>query len=192
MSEKAQGKRKAAETDDEGAEDKEKTDGGRKRRWVMVRDPEETDWVKRIMEFMGRMEEWEKRREARESRQEDRAQRMMVMMDRMVNQMERLVVLTKEVLAELREDGEGELEDGKESWRMETEAEKQTERMTRMGRTRVWRTEGRSVGGVGKDFVNSFLFVTKDCFLAKNDKKDNERKERKSGKNNGMGDGLVK
>ena len=111
MSEKAKGKWKAAETDDEGAEDEGKTDGGWKRRWVTVRDPEETDWVKRMTEFMGRMEEWEKRREARESRQEDRAQRMMVMMDRMANQMERLVVLTKEVLAELREDGEEEPED---------------------------------------------------------------------------------
>ena len=103
MLEKAKGKRKATETDDEGAEDKEKTDGERKRRWVMVRDPEETDWVKGMTEFMGRMEEWEKRREARESRQEDRAQRMMVMVDRMANWMERLVVLT-----ELREDGEEE------------------------------------------------------------------------------------
>ena len=36
---------------------------------------------------------------------------MMVMVDRMTNRMERLVVLTKEVLAELREDGEGEPED---------------------------------------------------------------------------------
>ena len=111
MSEKAKGKRKVMETDDEGVEDEEKTDGGRKWRWVMVRDPEETDWVKGMMEFMGRMEEWEKRREARESRQEDRSQRMMVMVDRMTNWMERLVVLTKEVLAELREDGEGEPED---------------------------------------------------------------------------------
>ena len=80
--------------------------------WVTVRDPEETDWVWRMTEFMGRMEEWEKRREARESRQEDRAQRMMVMIAMMANRMERLVALTKEVLAELREDGEGELEDG--------------------------------------------------------------------------------
>ena len=112
MSEKAKGKRKVTETDDEGAENEEKTDGGRKQRRVTVRDPEEMDWVKRMTEFMGWMEEWEKRREARESRQEDRAQRMMVMMDRMANQMERLVVLTKEVLAELREDGEGEPEDG--------------------------------------------------------------------------------
>ena len=111
MSEKAKGKRKAAETDDERAEDEGKTDGERKRRWVTVRDPEETDWVRRAVEFMGRMEEWEKRREAREARQEDRSQRMMVMVDRMTNQMERLVVLTKEVLAELREDGEGEPED---------------------------------------------------------------------------------
>ena len=111
MSEKAKGKRKATETDDEGADDKEKTDGGRKRRRVTVRDQEETDWVQRVTEFMGRMEEWEKRREAREARQEDRTQRMMVMVDRMTNRMERLVVLTKEVLTELREDGEGELED---------------------------------------------------------------------------------
>ena len=43
MSEKVQGKRKAVETDDEGAEDKEKTDGERKRRRVTVKDPEETD-----------------------------------------------------------------------------------------------------------------------------------------------------
>ena len=78
----------------------------------MVRDPEETDWVQRATEFMGRMEEWEKRREAREARQEDRSQCMMVMVDRMTNRMERLVVLTKEVLTELREDGEGEPEDG--------------------------------------------------------------------------------
>ena len=44
MSEKAQGKRKVTETDDEGADDKEKAeaDGGRKRRRVTVRDPEET------------------------------------------------------------------------------------------------------------------------------------------------------
>ena len=33
------------------------------------------------------------------------------MVDRMTNQMERLVVLTKEVLTELREDGEEEPED---------------------------------------------------------------------------------
>ena len=94
MSEKAKGKRKVTEMDDEGAENEEKTDGGRKQRWVMVKDPEETDWVQRVMEFMGRMEEWEKRREAMESRQEDRAQWMMVMVDRMTNRMERLVVLT--------------------------------------------------------------------------------------------------
>ena len=100
------------EGDDEGAEHEEKTDGGRKRRWVTVKDPEETDWVQRVTEFMGRMEEWEKRREAMESRQEDRAQRMMVMVDWMANRMERLVVLTKEVLMELREDGEEELGDG--------------------------------------------------------------------------------
>ena len=112
MSEKAKGKRKVTETDDEGAENEEKTDGGRKWRWVTVKDPEETDWVQRVTEFMGRMEEWEKRREAREARQEDRTQRMMVMVDRMTNQMERLVVLTKEVLMELREDGEGEPENG--------------------------------------------------------------------------------
>ena len=112
LSEKAKGKRKAKEMDDEGAEDKEKADRGRKQRWVTVRDPEETDWVKRMMEFMGQMEEWEKRREAREARQEDRSQRMMVMVDRMTNQMERLVVLMKEVLTELREDGKGEPGDG--------------------------------------------------------------------------------
>ena len=105
MSEKAQGKRKAVETDDEGAEDKEKTDGGRKRRWVAVKDPEETDWVRKVTEFMGRMEEREKRKEAREARQEDWTQRMMVMVDQMTNRMERLVVLTKEVLAELGDDG---------------------------------------------------------------------------------------
>ena len=64
MSEKAKGKRKVTETDDEGAENEEKTDRGQKRRRVMVRDPEETDWVWRVTEFMGRMEEWEKRREA--------------------------------------------------------------------------------------------------------------------------------
>ena len=112
MSEKAKGKRKVTETDDEGAENEEKTDGGRKQRRATVKDPEETDWVQRVTEFMGRMEEWEKRREAREARQEDRTQRMMVMVDRMTNQMERLVVLTKEVLTELREDGEGEPENG--------------------------------------------------------------------------------
>ena len=112
MLEKAKGKRKVTETDDEGAEDKEKTDGEWKRRRVTVKDPEETDWVQRVTEFMGRMEEWEKRREAREARQEDRSQRMMVMVDRMTNRMERLVVLMKEVLMELREDGEGEPEDG--------------------------------------------------------------------------------
>ena len=112
MSEKAKEKRKATETDDEGAEHEEKTDGGRKRRRVTVKDPEETDWVKRVTEFMGWMEEQEKRREAREARQEDWTQRMMVMVDRMTNRMERLVVLTKEVLTELREDGEGEPEDG--------------------------------------------------------------------------------
>ena len=111
MSEKAQGKWKAVETDDEGAEDKEKTDGERKRRRVTVKDPEETDWVRKVMEFMGQVEEQEKRREAREARQEDRTQRMMVMVDWMTNRMERLVVLTKEVLAELREDGEEEPED---------------------------------------------------------------------------------
>ena len=112
MSEKAKGKRKVTEMDDEGAENKEKTDGGRKRRRVTVRDPEEMDWVRRVTEFIGRMEEWEKRREAREARQEDRSQRMMVMVDRMMNRMERLVVLTKEMLTELREDEEGEPEDG--------------------------------------------------------------------------------
>ena len=112
MSEKAQGKRKAVETDDEGAEDKEKTDGGRKRRRVTVKDPEETDWVRKVTEFMGQVEEREKRRETQEARQEDRTQWMMVMVDRMTNRMERLVVLTKEVLAELREDGKGEPEDG--------------------------------------------------------------------------------
>ena len=64
MSEKAKEKRKATETDDEGAENEEKTDGGRKRRRVTVNDPEETDWVRKVTEFMGRMEEWEKRREA--------------------------------------------------------------------------------------------------------------------------------
>ena len=48
MSEKAKGKRKVTETDDEGAEHEEKTDGGRKRRRVTVRDPEETDWVQRV------------------------------------------------------------------------------------------------------------------------------------------------
>ena len=106
MSEKAKGKRKVTETDDEGAENEEKADGGRKRRWVTVKDPEETDWVRRVTEFMGRMEEREKRREAREARQEDRTQRMMEMVDRMTNRMERLVVLTKEVLTELREDGD--------------------------------------------------------------------------------------
>ena len=111
MSEKAKGKRKVTETDDEGAENEEKTDGGRKRRRVTVKDLEETDWVRRMTEFMGRMEEWEKRREAREARQEDRTQWMMVMVDRVTNRMERLVVLTKEVLAELREDGEGKPED---------------------------------------------------------------------------------
>ena len=112
MSEKAKGKRKVTETDDEGAENEEKTDGERKRRRVTVKDPEETDWVKKVTGFMDRMAEWEKRREAREARQEDRSQRMMVMVDRMTNRMERLVVLTKEVLAELREDGEEEPEDG--------------------------------------------------------------------------------
>ena len=112
MSEKAKGKRKVMETDDEGAENEEKTDGGRKRRRVTVKDPEKMDWVQRVTEFMGRIEEWEKRREAREARQEDRSQWMMVMVDRMTNWMERLVVLTKEVLIELREDGEGEPEDG--------------------------------------------------------------------------------
>ena len=114
MSEKAKGKRKVTETDDEGAKHEEKTDGGRKRRRVTVKDPEGTDWVQRVMEFMDRMEEWEKRREAREARQEDRSQRMMVMVDRMTNRMERLVVLTKELLMELREEGEGEPEDGGE------------------------------------------------------------------------------
>ena len=48
MSEKARGKRKATEMDDEGAENEEKTDGGRKRRRVTVKDPEETDWVKKV------------------------------------------------------------------------------------------------------------------------------------------------
>ena len=61
MSEKAKGKRKATETDDEGAENEEKTDGGRKRRRVTVKDPEETDWVKKITGFMDRMAEWEER-----------------------------------------------------------------------------------------------------------------------------------
>ena len=112
LSEKARGKQKAVETDDEEAEDKERTDGGRKQRRVAVKDPEETDWVRKVTEFMGRMEEREKRREVREARQEDRTQRMMVMVDRMTNRMERLVVLTKEVLAKLREDGEEEPEDG--------------------------------------------------------------------------------
>ena len=112
MSEKAKGKWKLTETDDEGAEPEEKTDGERKRRRVMVKDPEETDWMRRATEFMGQMEEWEKRREAREARQEDQSQQMMVMVDRMTNRMERLVVLTKEVLMELREDGEGEPENG--------------------------------------------------------------------------------
>ena len=59
MSEKAKGKRKATETDDQGADDQEKTDRGRKQRRVTVRDPEETDWVQRVTEFMGWMEEWE-------------------------------------------------------------------------------------------------------------------------------------
>ena len=58
MSEKAKGKWKVTETDDEGAENEEKTDGGRKRRQVTVRDLEETDWVWRMTEFMGQMEEW--------------------------------------------------------------------------------------------------------------------------------------
>ena len=79
MWEKAKGKRKVTETDDEGAEDREKMDGERKWRRVTVRDLEEADWVKKVTEFMGRMEEWEKRREAREARQEDRSQWMMVM-----------------------------------------------------------------------------------------------------------------
>ena len=69
VSEKAKRKRKVTGMDDEGAENEEKTDGGRKRRPVTVRDPEETDWVTGMTEFMGRMEKWEKRREARESRQ---------------------------------------------------------------------------------------------------------------------------
>ena len=50
MSEKAKGKRKVTETDDEGAEHEEKTDGGRKRRRVTVKDPEETDWVRKVTE----------------------------------------------------------------------------------------------------------------------------------------------
>ena len=58
MSEKAKGKRKVTETDDEGAEDK---DEGRKRRRVTVRDPEETDGVKKVTGFMDRMAEWEER-----------------------------------------------------------------------------------------------------------------------------------
>ena len=52
-------------TDDEGAEHEEKTDGEQKRRRVTVKDPEETEWVRKVTEFMGRMEEWGKRREAR-------------------------------------------------------------------------------------------------------------------------------
>ena len=114
MSEKAKGKWKATETDDERAEAEEKTDGGRKRRRVTVKDPEEAGWVWKMTGFMDRMAEWEKWREAREARQEDRTQKMVVMMDRMVNRAERLVVLTKEVLAELKEDGEEEPEDGDE------------------------------------------------------------------------------
>ena len=54
MSEKAKGKGKVTKMDDEGAENEEKTDGGRKRKWVTVRDPEETGWVQRVTEFMGR------------------------------------------------------------------------------------------------------------------------------------------
>ena len=68
----------------------------------------------------------------------------------------------------------------KESGKTETEAEKWTERMMQMGRTKTWRIEGRSVGGVGKNFVNSFWFATKVSW--QNDKKDKERKERKSEK----------
>ena len=70
MSEKAKGKRKVTETDDEGAEDK---DEGRKRRWVTVRDPEETDWVKKVTGFMDRMAEWEERRELREATEQEGA-----------------------------------------------------------------------------------------------------------------------
>ena len=116
MSEKAKGKRKVTETDDEGAEDK---DEGRKRRWVTVRDPEETDWVKKVTGFMDRMAEWEERRELREARQEERNKKVLVLTDRMVNRlertvnrMERLVELAKEVVAELREDGREEPENG--------------------------------------------------------------------------------
>ena len=119
MSEKAKGKRKVTETDDEGAEDKEKTDEGRKRRRVTVRDPEETDWVKKVTGFMDRMAEWEERRELREARQEERNKKVLVLTDRMVNRlertvnrMERLVELAKEVVAELREDGREEPENG--------------------------------------------------------------------------------
>ena len=119
MSEKARGKRKAAETDDEGVEDEGKTIGERKRRRVTVRDLEETDWVKKVTGFMDRMAEWEERRELREARQEERNKKVLVLTDRMVNRlertvnrMERLVELTKEVVAELREDGGEEPEDG--------------------------------------------------------------------------------
>ena len=62
MSEKAKGKWKVTETDDEGAENEEKTDGGRKRRRVTVKDPEETDWVRRVTEFMGRILMWKAER----------------------------------------------------------------------------------------------------------------------------------
>ena len=119
MSEKAKGKRKVTETDDEGAGNEEKTDGGRKRRQVTVKDPEETDWVRKVTEFMGQMEEWEERRELMEARQEERNRKVLVLTDRMVNRlewtvnrMERLVELTKEVVAELREDGREEPENG--------------------------------------------------------------------------------
>ena len=62
-----------------------------------------------------------------------------------------------------------------------------------MGRTKIWRTEGRSVGGVGKELVNSFLFVTKDCFLVKRRKvRIRNGKGTRKRKNNGMGDGQVK
>ena len=79
------GKRKATETDDEGAENEEKTDGGRKRRRVTVKDPEETNWVKKITGFMDQMAEWEERRELREARQEERSKKVLVLTDRMVN-----------------------------------------------------------------------------------------------------------
>ena len=68
MSEKAKGKRKVTETDDEGAEDR---DEGRKQRRVTVRDLEETDWVKKVTGFMDRMAEWEERARREQQRVEE-------------------------------------------------------------------------------------------------------------------------